>query len=198
MFSRIVATFFSCLLWQAGFALDSDRDQSATLDADDFEIDLKTGVRAYRGNVVFRQGSIRLNCDELVTYLNDDGALDKAVCSGTPGRFKQRPEGSEDDVIGTARTIIMDEIGQEVILKGQVKVVQGGNELSGGLVRYDSVTEKIKVKGRDSASATANKSAADSSPQKSGSATEATETESGRPSLVIQPRKKKKQATGTE
>ena len=57
------------------WSLDSDRDQPATLEANDFELDLKTGVRTYRGDVVYRQGSIRLDCDELVTYFNDDGEL---------------------------------------------------------------------------------------------------------------------------
>ena len=70
-----------CLLtWlPASHALDSDSEQPATLDADDMEMDFATGLRVYRGNVVFRQGSIHLTCEELTTYFNDSDELDKAV-----------------------------------------------------------------------------------------------------------------------
>ncbi len=176
------------------YALDSDRDQPATLNADDFEIDLVTGVRIYRGNVVFTQGSIRMDCDELVTHLNDDGGLDKAICTGEPGRFKQRPQGSEDDLIGTAWSIRMDGINQEVILKTQAKVVQGPNALSGRIMIYSLETEKVTVKGGDDAvtPATATKTPESSQAvQEAPSDTQNTDNGSSRPSLVIQPRKKK-------
>ena len=170
-------------------ALDSDTEQPAMLDADDFEIDLSTGVRIYRGNVVFRQGSIRIECDELVTHLNEDGALDKGVCTGSPGRFKQTPEGSSDDVIGVARKITMDQIEEVVVLKTQAKVSQGGTQISGRLITYDLVTEKVKVKGGGNQTAGAKKSdGGDTAEGESDSA----ESGSSRPSLVIQPRKKKK------
>ena len=90
-------------------ALDSDKNQPATLEADDFELDLATGVRTYRGGVVFRQGSIHLDCDKLVTYYGEDEKLEKGVCTGNPGRFKQRPEG-RDDVHGRARSITLDRV----------------------------------------------------------------------------------------
>ena len=196
------------MLSQAAHALDSDKQQPATLDADDFEMDFKTGVRTYRGNVIFRQGSIRLTCDELTTYLNSDNELDKAVCIGSPGTFKQRPEGQEEDVNGQAMEITMDEIEQLVTLKSRAKVVQGGTTLSGRTITYDMALEKVRVKGGGSAEGQATTQATTQAPA---GATEATvtsatttsetvaaeesaseaSTESSRPSIVIQPRKKK-------
>lgn len=190
-------------------ALDSDKEQPATLDADDFEMDFKTGVRIYRGNVIFRQGSIRLTCDELTTYMNANDELDKAICVGSPGTFKQRPEGHDEDVNGQAMEITMDEIEQLVTLKSRAKVVQGGTALSGRIITYDMALEKVRVKGGGTADGQA-------TTQTTGTATEATVTSgatsgdasgeavasedqpstaatsgSSRPSIVIQPRKKK-------
>ncbi len=138
----------TCCLWFAGtgsWALESDQNQSATLEADDIELDLRTGVRTYRGDVVYRQGSIRLDCDELVTRLDDDGALDTGTCTGTPGRFRQRPEGAAKDVVGEAAEITMDQINRLVTLGGRARVTQGPNTITGRLITYGLDTDKIQV-----------------------------------------------------
>ncbi len=187
MLYRFLFLILSAVIIQPVFALDSDTEQPAMLDADDFEIDLSTGVRIYRGNVVFRQGSIRIECDELVTHLNDEGGLDKGVCTGSPSRFKQRPEGSKDDVIGVARKITMDQIEEVVVLRSQAKVSQGGTQISGRLITYDLVTEKVKGGGNQTAGTKKNDSGEASSDDSDNA-----DQGASRPSLVIQPRKKKK------
>ncbi len=130
-----------------GHALESDHRQSATLEAHQIEFDLKNGVRAYRGDVVFRQGSILLRCDELITHHNDDGELRKGVCNGTPARFQQRPEAADDDLIGSAQEITLDQTGNVVTLSGQVIVTQGRHTITGWLLTYDLATERISVNG---------------------------------------------------
>ncbi len=155
-----------------GYALDSDANQSASLEADDFEIDFNSGVRVYHGNVVFRQGSLRLNCQQLTTYLNDDEQMDKAVCIGSPGRFSQRPQHQDTDLVGVAEEITMNQTAQLVTLKGSVqthaRVVQGNLSMSGQIITYDLSTQKAKVTGDASAS----------------------NADNARPSLVIEPKKK--------
>lgn len=177
-------------------ALDSDRDQPATLEANDFELDLKTGVRTYRGDVVYRQGSIRLNCDELVTYFNDDGELDKGVCRGDPGRFKQRPEGAEEDMVGEAREITMDQIEELVTMKSRARATQGANTITGRLITYNLATEKVIVKGEAQTQVSAKKEEPDDTGTTQDVADDTGEqaAETSAPSrarLVIQPRKKK-------
>ena len=190
----LVRIFLLALLLCSGpvWALDSDADQPATLEANDFEIDLKSGQRIYRGDVVYRQGSIRLDCDELVTVFNDDGELDKAICTGDPGKFKQRPEGEDSDMVGKAREITMDQVDELVIMKSRADVKQGTLHLTGRLITYDMSTEKVVVKG-DKASGKKSTIATDTESAATDS-TETTEVEpsSSRAKLVIQPRKKKK------
>jgi lipopolysaccharide export system protein LptA len=187
-------TALSALLMANGaWGLDSDRDQPATLEANDFELDLKTGVRTYRGDVVYRQGSIRLDCDELVTYFNDDGELDKGVCSGDPGRFRQRPEGSEDDMIGEARVITMDQVEELVTLKSRAKATQGPNTISGRLITYNLATEKVIVQGeaRTKAAPEVTATDGDTGSQDQGGESSAESAAPSRARLVIEPRKKK-------
>ena len=196
MLNRIFITIVFASLPMLGYALDSDRFQPATLDADDFELDFKTGVRTYRGNVVYRQGSIKINCDELTTYFNDDGELDKGICKGRPGKFRQRPEGADEDVVGEARTITMDQINELIILQSRADVVQGGNRITGKLITYDMKTEKVRVNsGSQGASQEASSTESTAAGSESSTASEDTQadTSNARPSLIIQPRKKKEE-----
>ena len=192
MLIRNIVLIAAAFAFIDAIALDSDRDQPATLEADDFELDLKTGVRTYRGNVLYRQGSIRLECDELVTYFNEDGELDKAVCSGDPGKFKQRPENSDEDLIGKARVITMDQIAELVTLKSRADVVQGGTRLTGRLLTYNLATEKVVVKGgSDTQTKTTTTSTASTGAKEGEPAASDVSTTSSRPTIIIQPRKKK-------
>ena len=150
-------------------AIDADKAQPATLEADDFELDLETGVRTYRGGVVFRHGSIQLACDELVTYYNADDKLDKGVCTGNPGKFRQRPEGRNSDVFGRARTITLDRVKAVVVFEIRADIEHGENRIHGRLITYDLQTKKAKVAGR-------------------GAAEIATVAAADRPRLIIQPR----------
>lgn len=176
-------------------ALDSDSEQPATLDADEIELDFATGLRSYRGNVILRQGSIRITCDELITYLDEEDELDKAVCTGVPGRFKQRPEGADSDVIGTARTITVDRVKELITLKSQAKVVAGDSVLSGQLITYNMKTETVSARGGDSttpaSTAAASDSASGNSEDEPLNEADSETTAGTRPSLTIQPRKKK-------
>lgn len=170
-------------------ALDSDKNQPATLEADDFELDLETGVRTYRGGVVFRQGSIHLDCDELVTYYNEDDKLDKGVCTGNPGKFRQRPEGRDSDALGRARSITLDRVKGVVVLENRADIEQGGKQIHGQLITYDLQTKKVKVAGRRAAA-----DLASAAPTGTGGGQPAGETETNdvaagrRPGLIIQPR----------
>ena len=60
------------------FALKSDRDQPAEIEADNTEIDFKSGVHTLTDNVLFVQGTLRLKADKLVAVRNKKGDLEKA------------------------------------------------------------------------------------------------------------------------
>lgn len=143
-------------------ALDSDREQPATMQADDFTLDLAAGTRIYRGNVIFRQGSLRLRCAVLTTHHDQDGALVKGVCSGSPGTFAQRLESTQhqnQDARGQARTITLDRQEDVVLFEGGGEIEFGGqfggqlegrsegNRIAGERIRYDLGAEKVTASG---------------------------------------------------
>ena len=128
-------------------ALTTDSSQPATLDADEFDLDFQTGVRTYRGNVVYQQGSIRLTADEIVAYFRD-GNLSKAVARGYPARFKQRPDNKPNDVIGTAQTIELDQVANLITMTRKATVTEGDNTISGAKITYNMTTRKSQSRSR--------------------------------------------------
>jgi len=127
-------------------ALKSDRDQPAQIEADDTEIDFRTGVRTLTNNVLVVQGTLRLKADKLVaTYKGSE--LVEAVADGSLARFKQRPDGKPDDVEGWAKQILVDYPTNTITLIGKAALKQGGNTANGNKIVYNMATDKLRILG---------------------------------------------------
>ena len=184
----IASIVLAVLLALSAQAYENDTEQPATLDADEFDMDFQTGVRTYRGKVVYQQGSIRLYADEVVAYFRD-GNLQRAVARGNRAEFRQRPDDSDTDVVGLALRIEINQETQIVTLTDRAKVTQDLNTLTGKKIVYDMKTERVKV---NSGPRKTNPARATTTPTADGSKavdSKAEETQSSRPRIVIQPRK---------
>lgn len=131
----------------AVLALKSDRDRPVVVDADDIEIDFETGLRTYTGNVTVRQGSLLIRGDKVVMHYRDE-VLEKAIAYGRPARFRQRPEGKDEDVHGSARRMVLDEVRHKIHLYEDAVVTQGKNTVRSPVIHYDTQTSKVLVQGR--------------------------------------------------
>lgn len=183
--SHTLGIVLSVCLISISHAYKTDRDQPATLDADEFDMDFQTGVRTYRGNVVYQQGSIRLFADELVVYFKD-GELQRAIARGNLAEFRQRPDDSESDIVGVALRIELNDVEQLVTLQDRAKVTQDANTVTGKRIVYNMLTEKVKVRSGQSSQKAENTGTGEGKP---GAAEGASGQEStARPRIVIQPR----------
>ena len=125
-------------------ALKSDREQPADIQADDTEIDFKTGTRTFINNVLAVQGTLRLKADKLVAIYND-GELEQATMWGNLARFKQRPDGKPDDVQGWAKKIIVNQKANTLTLIGKAALQQGPSTARGDTIVYNMATDTLKV-----------------------------------------------------
>lgn len=181
---RALCIILGYCLMAVSHAYETDRDQPATLDADEFDMDFQSGVRTYRGNVVYQQGSIRLYADELVAHFKD-GELQRAVARGNRAEFRQRPDDSDTDMVGLALRIELNQVDQILTLRDRAKVTQDANVVTGKLIVYNMVTEKVKVRSDGTKKPTSTKV----QPSTGSSDTPtAVEEDTARPRIVIQPR----------
>lgn len=134
------------MLAQGTWALSTDRDEPATVEADEVEYDFRTGVRTYTGNVIVVQGTLRITGDKLVVEYNGD-QLESATAWGQLASFKQRPDGKDQDVIGKGKKIVLDQIANTLSLYKQASLQQGPDTAIGEEIVYDITNDKLSIKG---------------------------------------------------
>lgn len=183
--SIALSIVLSASLIPVSYALKSDRDQPATLDADEFDMDFQTGVRTYRGNVIYRQGSIRLFADELVAYFAE-GELQRAVARGNLARFRQLPDDGGEEMVGVALRIELDDVNQLVTLQDKAQVTQGTSTVTGKRIVYNMATERVNVTSGTSVKKPTESKAGDSEAKTGGDSAE--QGSVARPRIVIQPK----------
>ena len=172
---RKLALGLFAVFMQAAFALDSDRDQPASVEADEVEYDFRTGVRTYKGNVIVEQGSLRITGDKLVVKYKDD-KLQSATAWGNLASFKQRPEGKSQDVVGKGKKILLDQIKNTLTLLDSASLQQGTDVAKGEMIVYDLNKEKLSIKG-----------SASTETKKQGTGTTEQTAKPGRAKVIITP-----------
>lgn len=145
--STILLLAISAGIWPINVqALESDREQPATVEADEVEYDFRTGVRTYKGNVIVIQGTLKITADKLeVVYDGQD--LQSATAWGRPASFKQRPDGKDQDVIGKGEKIILDQIANTLTLYDEASLQQGPDVANGDEIVYNITDDKLSIKG---------------------------------------------------
>lgn len=143
LFSRIVAAALLCTCANA-IALQSDRSQPITIDADSAERDEIAGTTTYSGKVEMAQGSMRINADEIVIY-NTKDKVTKIIAKGKPAAYQQQPSDKAGKVVAKAN-ILEYRIDQETLrlLEG-ASLQQEGTSLSGTTIEYDVRKSVVKA-----------------------------------------------------
>ncbi|HKK13934.1 MAG TPA: lipopolysaccharide transport periplasmic protein LptA [Gammaproteobacteria bacterium] len=118
------------------FALSSDRQKPFHLEADRAQIDHKTGVSVYRGNVQVSRGSMHLTGDTVTVYTDSDDHVNKVVAVGSPATFRQRPDHKEQDVKGRAQRVEYFAAEDRVVLLDKARVWQAGNTCRSDRIVY--------------------------------------------------------------
>jgi lipopolysaccharide export system protein LptA len=127
------------LLWLPALAygLASDRDQPITIEADRATLKEKEGISIYQGNVYLNQGTLKLHGDTMTVHTKDDH-IEKAVLTGNPATFMQRPDGQDIDQHAEAQRMEYQAAGGLMILTGAARVWQtDGKELRSEKIVYD-------------------------------------------------------------
>lgn len=185
--NRFAASLLLVIFCLQAHGLSTDRDQPATIEADEVEFDFNTGERTYIGNVIVLQGTLKITGDKIVVqYKNDE--LESATSWGSPATFKQRPDGKDEDVYGEGNTIVLNEIKNTLTLIEDASLTQGPNTAHGSKIVYNMGTDKLRVKGFTQTP----------SDQQGEGEDGVTKTESGRAKVVIKPGSQSTAPEGSE
>lgn len=127
-------------------ALPEDRNQPIQLEASRGQIDQKTGVSIYEGNVVISQGSMRLNADVATIHIKD-GGFQRMEATGNPVNLRYRPTADKPEILGASQRVEYDVVGARVIMSGNARLTQGQDVFTGDRVEYDLKSDVVRARG---------------------------------------------------
>jgi lipopolysaccharide export system protein LptA len=155
------------------FAEKADRDKPIDLEADTVMVNDAKKTSTYTGNVILTQGTLIIKGDKLVVREDKEGFQHSTTYGNpqVPSTFKQKMEGKNEYMEGSAQRIEYDGRMDKVQLFTKAWVKRGDDIVHGDYIMYDANSEYAEVIGGGSQAATAG-------------------TPTGRVRAVIQPKKK--------
>jgi lipopolysaccharide export system protein LptA len=125
----------------SAFALASDKDQPIELSADSVDVDQGKGQSTYKGDVDMRQGSMRLQAEQVVVR-NQGNKPNRVIATGKV-RFQQQTE----DGLVKARAKKADYVVNSELLEltGDASLTQRGDTMHSDRIVYDRVKHKVKA-----------------------------------------------------
>lgn len=162
-------TLFSLLLITPiiSYSESADRDKPIDLEADSVQVDDAKQTSTYVGNVILTQGTLIIHADKLIVKEDSEG-FQHSTSLGNPTTFKQKLEGKDQYMQGSAKRIEYDGRMDKVKLFTEAWVKRGEDIVHGDYIMYDAVAEYAEVKG----------------------GTKSSTNKTGRVRAIIQPKKK--------
>ena len=162
---------FVCLsaLAITAWAESADRDKPIELEADSLSVNDAKKTSTYTGNVILTQGTLIIRATKLIVREDKDG-FQHSTSTGNPTTFKQKREGKNEYMEGSAQRIEYDGRMDKVQLYTKAWVKRGQDIVYGDYISYDAIAEYAEVIG--------------------GAKTETGSTGSGRVKATIQPKNK--------
>lgn len=125
-------------------ALESDKDQPILVEADGADINDRTGISVYTGNVIVTQGSIKINADK-ITITQQDDKSDHILAEGRPVRFQQEPDDKKELIKGRALRTEYDMDSEMLYMTGDAVLSQGKDSFRSDRITYDRVKAQVKA-----------------------------------------------------
>ncbi|WP_275097387.1 lipopolysaccharide transport periplasmic protein LptA [Sedimenticola hydrogenitrophicus] len=125
-------------------ALQSDKDQPIYIEADAVDIDDRSGISTYKGNVELTQGSILITADQ-VTVTQRPDKNDQIEAIGNPATFRQETEGDKGTIKGRARKAEYSANSEIINMTGDAVLTQGQDTFKSDRIIYDRARAVVKA-----------------------------------------------------
>lgn len=136
---------FTLSLSSLAHALPTDQDEPIYVEADSANIDEAKGITRYTGSVIITQGSMVLKGETVDLLRGNDDTINQIISKGAPAYFEQRPQLDQEITYATGSTLDYTVNSQLLLITGDAKVTQGGDEFTGAKINYDMANSKVKA-----------------------------------------------------
>ncbi len=131
----------------------ADRDKPIEIEADTVTNNDAKKISVYTGNVIVTQGTLIIKADKIVVR-QDESGFQHSSSYGNPTTFKQKRDGKDEYIEGSAARIEYDGRMDKVQLFTKAWVKRGQDIIHGDYIMYDANAEYSEVIGGGSKSAT--------------------------------------------
>jgi lipopolysaccharide export system protein LptA len=128
------------------FAEAADRDKPIELEADTVTVNDAKKTSTYSGTVILTQGTLVIHADKLIVREDKEG-FQHSTSTGNPTTFKQKREGKNEYMEGSAQRIEYDGRMDKVQLYTKAWVKRGEDIVHGDYISYDANAEYAEVIG---------------------------------------------------
>jgi lipopolysaccharide export system protein LptA len=137
----------------ASHAERADRNKPVNIESDRMVADDAKKISTFDGRVVLTQGTLTIRADRIVVRQDAQG-FQHGVASGNLATFRQKREGFDDYVEGEAERIEYDGKADRVEFVNRARLRRdGGDDVNGSYISYDSRTEVFSVRSNQQAGA---------------------------------------------
>ncbi|HYN63876.1 MAG TPA: lipopolysaccharide transport periplasmic protein LptA [Candidatus Limnocylindrales bacterium] len=151
----LFALLVSATLLAPAQAERADRSKPLSIEADQpGTVDLLKQVVVFNGNVVVAQGTMAIRAERVEVRERPDGHRSATALgsAGKPAAFRQKRDGVDETIEGSADRIEYDSRGDVVRFTGnaQVRRLRGAapaDEVTGNVITYDNGNETFSVQG---------------------------------------------------
>ncbi len=124
----------------------ADRDKPIELEADTVTVNDAKKTSTYTGTVILTQGTLTIRADKLIVREDKEG-FQHSTSTGNPTTFKQKREGKNEYMEGSAQRIEYDGRMDKVQLYTRAWVKRGEDIVHGDYISYDANAEYAEVIG---------------------------------------------------
>lgn len=145
---RILPLLGLLLLSQPGFAAPvAPREKPIEIESNSADLDKKSGVSVYRGDVVMTQGSTRITGDTITIYTAQD-EVTKVVAEGKKNRayFEELQPNEQGLLQAWANTINYDLKAEQINLLKNAELKQKGDTFKGETIEYNISQQTVNAR----------------------------------------------------
>lgn len=153
LIARFLSFLFFVFTSLSVSAEKADRDKPIEIEADTVTNNDAKKISVYTGNVIVTQGTLIIKADKIVVR-QDESGFQHSSSYGNPTTFKQKRDGKDEYIEGSAARIEYDGRMDKVQLFTKAWVKRGQDIIHGDYIMYDANAEYSEVIGGGSKSAT--------------------------------------------
>ena len=143
----LLPLFLALLACGPTHARDTDRRDPLNVRAATVNVDEKSGIAVYRGNVVMTQGSLRLEADRLEVRTDKNRRLQTLIATGRPARLRGFTENRDEELQADAERVVYQAAKREIEMSGNAWARQGTDEFRAEHIYYGIDDKQLIAKG---------------------------------------------------